>query len=90
MNTVDALKYISAGVGIEGANASYKIGGRIYPNSRDAGLSVGMRNAVGSEYAALGRRVAQERVRLSNNDHDLYHYAPKLLELIAFERGEMP
>ncbi len=93
MKRLTANQYITAGlgVGLSAGKVAYKIGAKSYAARayRDS-LSVGFRSATGAELYSLGMRMADERERLGNNDHDYYHFAPKLLEMIAFERGEMP
>ena len=59
-------------------------------NIISAGIDLKQKRLGYAASAALGKRAAEERERLNNNDHDFYHFAPKLLEMIAFERGEMP
>ena len=93
MKGLTANQYITAGlgVGLSAGKVAYKIGTKSYAaRAYRASLSVGFRNATGAELYSLGKRMADERERLNNNDHDYYHFAPKLLEMIAFERGEMP
>lgn len=93
MNAYATNKLIAAGlgVGLSAGNATYKFGAKSYAvRPERPSLSVGLRNATGAELYDLGKRMAVEHERLGNNDHDYHHFAPKLLEMIAFERGEMP
>ena len=88
--TMNAISLISAGLGFSGANVSWKQSKHsTKTGDRIRSLPAGMRNVTGVECMALGRRVEEESERF-NAAQDFYHFAPKLMEMLAFERGEMP